>query len=139
MDGLILVQEARRSGLTLIVEGDRLSIHGPQTAEPIARLVVAHKAEVMAALAQHALNPKAVPVPNRAKLTDSPSDAPDSGRVLPDLSKVLPPLEWLTTKQRRLWRQRAAYYRSTGYGKADAEQEALAELVMGGAFYRSAE
>jgi hypothetical protein len=51
MDGLTLLEEARGAGLRVAAEGDRLVIRGPKTAEPVARRLLAHKAEVLAALA----------------------------------------------------------------------------------------
>ena len=54
---------------------------------------------------------------------------------LPDLSKVLPPLSWLTPKQRRQWRERAAAYLADGMSRAEAEQEAMAELIWTGRLF----
>jgi hypothetical protein len=51
MDGLTLLEEARGAGLRVAAEGNRLVIRGPKTAEPLARRLLAHKAEVLAALA----------------------------------------------------------------------------------------
>lgn len=53
------------------------------------------------------------------------------------LSEILPPPSWLTLAQRRLWRERTAFYRSTGLSQGHAEQEAMAELVMTGKLYDS--
>jgi hypothetical protein len=51
------------------------------------------------------------------------------------LSEILPPPSWLTLAQRRLWRERMAFYRSTGLSQGDAEQEAMAELICTGKLY----
>jgi hypothetical protein len=49
-----------------------------------------------------------------------------------DLARILPPPEWLTPEQRRLWRYRTDLYVRQGNSRAEAEQEAMAELVMTG-------
>jgi hypothetical protein len=51
MDALGLLQEATAAGLTVAVEGDKLKVRGPRSAEPIVRRLGERKAEVMAALA----------------------------------------------------------------------------------------
>ena len=50
MDGLILLGRAREAGLAVEAEGGKLVIRGPRRAEPVARLLIEHKPEVMAAL-----------------------------------------------------------------------------------------
>lgn len=50
MDGLALLQKAHEAGLTVKAEGDRLIIRGPRRAEPVARLLIGHKGELLAAL-----------------------------------------------------------------------------------------
>lgn len=50
MDGLSLLAEARRAGLRLEVDGDRLMIRGPRRAEPIARRLIEAKPAVVEAL-----------------------------------------------------------------------------------------
>lgn len=52
MDGLKLLEEARRAGLTVKADGDTLRISGPKQAGPIAKRLLASKRAVMAALAQ---------------------------------------------------------------------------------------
>lgn len=42
----------------------------------------------------------------------------------------------ITPEQRRLWRERTAFYRSAGLSGRDAEQEAMAELVLSGGLCR---
>lgn len=50
MDGLTLVQRAKVAGLRLAVADGRLVVQGPRGAEPIARELLAHKAEILAVL-----------------------------------------------------------------------------------------
>ena len=51
MDGLALLQAADAAGLTVNVDGDRLVIRGPRSADATARALLEHKPEIMAALA----------------------------------------------------------------------------------------
>lgn len=51
MDAVVLLQKASAAGLVLRVEGDKLIVRGPRSAEPIVRLLTDHKPAVMAALA----------------------------------------------------------------------------------------
>lgn len=48
--GLTLLVEARRAGLEVRAEGDRLVVRGPRRLEPLARRLLEHKAEVLAVL-----------------------------------------------------------------------------------------
>lgn len=50
MDGLTLLRRAQEAGLAVQAEGDRLVIRGPKRAEPVARLLLDHKPDVLAAL-----------------------------------------------------------------------------------------
>jgi hypothetical protein len=50
MGGLSLLDRARAAGLTIVTDGETLSICGPRRAEPIARELLANKREVIAAL-----------------------------------------------------------------------------------------
>jgi hypothetical protein len=50
MDGMTLLREARSAGLSVWADGDRLVIRGPRRAEPVVRVLIAHKPEVMTAL-----------------------------------------------------------------------------------------
>jgi pimeloyl-ACP methyl ester carboxylesterase len=50
MDGLSLLVEARKAGLSVHIEGDKLVVRGPKVAAPIAQRLLANKAQVMAAL-----------------------------------------------------------------------------------------
>jgi hypothetical protein len=54
MDGLTLLRQARAAGLAVRAKGDTLVIHGPRRAEPVARLLIDRKPDVMAALARGA-------------------------------------------------------------------------------------
>ena len=51
MDGLALLRAADAAGLTVNIDGDRLVIRGPRSADATARALLEHKPEVMAALA----------------------------------------------------------------------------------------
>jgi hypothetical protein len=50
MDGMILLQVAAAAGLTVRLDGNRLVIRGPRSADAIARRLVASKAAVVAAI-----------------------------------------------------------------------------------------
>jgi hypothetical protein len=50
MDGLSLLTEALDGGLDVQADGERLVIRGPKQAEPLARRLLARKADVLAAL-----------------------------------------------------------------------------------------
>jgi hypothetical protein len=51
MEGLTLLREARAAGLSLARDGNELVIRGPMRAEPVARLLLLRKVEVIRALA----------------------------------------------------------------------------------------
>lgn len=51
MDGLTALARARAAGLAVTADGDRLTVRGPKRLEPLARELLARKAEVLAALA----------------------------------------------------------------------------------------
>ena len=51
MDGVSLLRRAGEAGLRVAAEGSKLVIRGPRRAEPVARLLLAHKPAVIAALA----------------------------------------------------------------------------------------
>lgn len=50
MDGMTLLAEARAAGLEVRADGDRLVVRGPRTRENLARSLLAHKPDVMAAI-----------------------------------------------------------------------------------------
>jgi hypothetical protein len=47
MGALKLIEEARSAGLKLRVDGDRLVIRGPRSAEPIAKALLDRKKEIL--------------------------------------------------------------------------------------------
>src|SRR5215472_11242571 len=51
MDALVLLYHAKEAGLRVEPIGNKLVVRGPKRAEPVVRLLAAHKAEVLAALA----------------------------------------------------------------------------------------
>jgi hypothetical protein len=51
MDGVILLRQARFAGLLVTANGGPLVVEGPRRLEPIARMVLADKPQVMRALA----------------------------------------------------------------------------------------
>jgi hypothetical protein len=51
MDGIMLLERARTAGLNVQVVNGLLKIKGPRAADSLARVLIANKAEVMAALA----------------------------------------------------------------------------------------
>jgi len=53
---MTLLQEARASGLTVQAMGDKLVIRGPRRMGDLAQRLLAHKPDVMAALAPHELS-----------------------------------------------------------------------------------
>jgi hypothetical protein len=50
MDGLSLLRQAEEAGLAVALDGGRLVIRGPKRAEPVARLLIEHKSDVLAVL-----------------------------------------------------------------------------------------
>jgi hypothetical protein len=73
MGGLTLLAEARKAGLTVRAEGDKLVIRGPRSAEDLARRLLEAKAEVRAQLAweRAALAPAAAPCPRCGRRLDA--------------------------------------------------------------------
>jgi hypothetical protein len=55
MDVLMLLKEANAVGFTVMVDGDRLVIRGPKSAEKIARKLLDHKADVLEAITRDPL------------------------------------------------------------------------------------
>lgn len=64
MDGLTLLYEATAAGLTVRVDGDRLVIRGPKVADAVARRLLEHKPEVVAALGQSGSTSTELPKPD---------------------------------------------------------------------------
>ena len=52
MDAVTLLRRAHDAGLRIKPVGDQLLVQGPRRAEPLVRLLAAHKTEVMAALTE---------------------------------------------------------------------------------------
>jgi hypothetical protein len=50
MDVVALLAEASRAGLTVSADGEKLMVRGPRSAEPLATLLLARKAEVLSLL-----------------------------------------------------------------------------------------
>jgi hypothetical protein len=55
MDGLMLLEEAKAVGLTVLADGQRLVIRGPRSSEDIAQRLLEHKAAVLEAIAKDPL------------------------------------------------------------------------------------
>jgi hypothetical protein len=52
VDAVMLLRRAHDAGLRIKPVGDQLLVEGPRRAEPLLRLLAAHKTEVMAALTE---------------------------------------------------------------------------------------
>jgi hypothetical protein len=88
MDSLNLLTIAREAGLTVRVDGDKLVVRGPKASAALAREVLEHKAEVMAALGPPA-PPQAEAAPVDAD--DLRDDDADDGRSVPAPPRKCPP------------------------------------------------
>ena len=109
MDRVALLAEARRAGLTVVADGDRLRIRGPRRSEPIARRLLEQKFLVLAALPNSPTDPTAGPVPMYDRQT-----------TVADL-----PVDW-----RLEFEERAAIREfDGGQAREHAEAEALREIV----------
>jgi hypothetical protein len=58
MDAVVLLHRAKEVGLRIAPMGDKLLVRGPKRAEAVVKLLAAHKAEVLAALAPGPLTSK---------------------------------------------------------------------------------
>jgi hypothetical protein len=65
MDGLTLLSDAVTAGLTVQVDGERLVIRGPKAADAVARRLLEHKPEVVAALGRFGLTSTELPKPDQ--------------------------------------------------------------------------
>ncbi len=77
MDGVELLAEARRAGLAVFADGDRLRIRGPRQSEMIARCLLVQKSIVLAALRSSLADPKVGLVPmcdREITVTDLPAE-----------------------------------------------------------------
>jgi hypothetical protein len=52
VDAVRLLRRAHDAGLRIKPVGDQLPVHGPRHAEPLVKLLAAHKTEIMAALTE---------------------------------------------------------------------------------------
>ena len=52
MDGMTLLHEAQAAGLSVMADDGRLVVRGPTRCEPLAKRLLAYKADVLAAIAQ---------------------------------------------------------------------------------------
>jgi hypothetical protein len=52
MDAVKLLDRAREAGLAVATAGDKLIVRGPRLAEPVVRLLAAHKRQILAALGE---------------------------------------------------------------------------------------
>ena len=101
MDGLTLLSDATAAGLTVRANAGRLVIRGPRAAEAVARRLLEHKAEVLAALGvdgspggdEEPLRPHGEPRPESGPVASRqveptgsdgwPADAIDAGEPCP--------------------------------------------------------
>lgn len=122
MDGLTLLHEAAAAGLTVRADGDTLVIRGPKRAEAVARLLLAHKPDVMSALA---VSSASTQPETTAFLTID--DAPS--RLLSTRRGYLLPCD-LPERWREMYEERAAIREFHGeQAREHAEAEALAEVL----------
>ena len=112
METLSLLKRAHAAGLTLTPEGEKLVVRGPKRAEPVVRLLAAHKAAVVAALT-------AAGEPGVQSTT-----AHIAIEFAPDLADMAPAY-W-----RDLYEERCAIRQfEAGYPKAIAERLAWGETI----------
>jgi hypothetical protein len=71
MDGLTLLSEGLAAGLNVTVDGDRLVIRGPKSADEVARRLLAHKAMILAALSAGSGN-KTPAIPEVVNVVEMP-------------------------------------------------------------------
>jgi hypothetical protein len=116
MDGVTLLRRAREAGLAVAVEGYKLVIRGPRRAEPVARLLIEHKPEVMAALA-----PSVVDCLDASELACATAGDRGDRHVegADNSASVTNARRW-----RNFYAERAAHY-ELGGGRLRAEAEAL--------------
>jgi hypothetical protein len=98
MDGIALVLEAQAAGLSIRLEGDRLVVHGPKSADAVARRLLAHKAVVVAALQETERLPGPEPAPGPF----------DGWTLRPDVDGRMG-LEAPDVPERRRWWARATF------------------------------
>jgi hypothetical protein len=103
MDGVTLLRRAQQAGLAVKAEGDTLIIRGPKRAEPIARLLIENKPDVLAVLA--------------------PPDAPDTTGRKSDAA------DWTSWRGRYAARI-THWFRCGQRGWQEAERLALGEFIL---------
>ncbi len=97
MDGVTLLRQAGAAGLAVTAEGGKLVIRGPKRAEPVARLLIEHKPEVLAALVPGSHSADLVGAVDRPPVTDPTWQGHYSARVV----------HWFLRGQRR-WHEAEA-------------------------------
>jgi hypothetical protein len=131
MDGLTLLQQARDAGLAVESNGDKLVIRGPRRAEVVARLLIEHKPEVIAALAPASTLPATIDLDDgsdpawwRRQFTIRTIDWGLSGKWIKDEAAGL---AWgeLQCRWHRLHGKRVAASTYAGCGEPIADTEAL--------------
>ena len=61
MDGIALIVEAAAAGLSIRLDGDRVVIRGPKSADAVARRLLANKPAVVAVLRKQSPHPNPAP------------------------------------------------------------------------------
>ena len=91
MDGMSLIRQAREAGLSVSIDGDKLTLRGPRSAGAIARLLLENKPVVMSGFTS-VMDGPLLTVPRTAETaeTQTRSAVPVEGlRVLPDAASVV--------------------------------------------------
>jgi hypothetical protein len=94
MDGVALLADAKAASLTVRVDGDLLVIRGPRAADTTARMLLAYKPEVIAALSVRQFIDQAAKLSAGGTLRQRPRPAL-SPVPLTALYTVQPGEEWL--------------------------------------------
>jgi hypothetical protein len=76
VDSLKLLSDARRAGLTVRAEGDRLIVRGPAALADLAKQIISRKADVMDALAIEAPQTSPARLSGRCEATKGERQAP---------------------------------------------------------------
>lgn len=105
MDAVTLLRRAHDAGLRIKPVGDQLLVQGPRRAEPLVRLLAAHKTEVMAALTEGDDRAGAAP-------GECPADA-EAGYWQDFFNERAAHREW-----------------DGGHSRADAERLAFGEVIV---------
>jgi hypothetical protein len=120
MDGLTLLRRTHEAGLKVAVEGDKLVIRGPKRAEPVARLLIECKLEVMAALALRTID-----CLYASEVTCAAASDRRNAESADKSAHVTNPRWW-----RNLFAERAAHYEFGGKRlRAEAEHLAYRECI----------